>query len=560
MALKKQIIFLYLLYFISNKVPEYTEIKDQRIFFHLNNSDSSFYAFMKCSDDYEPEEDKPLKFDYQIIEIFYHYFFLDKKIGFKSDIIATTENENIFPDESIFNKSSNITESEYTEIDKNIDLGRYFRCRKEQINNTLIFVFYLKDKNDFNQTKEFWIERVKYNGYLKEGILNFNLEPLQVHLYKIPVYYELSNRFTIFTNSPFSTLFLREVGENISLYQSNLNLYYYLFDNTAEIFPDTWELFIVIYNPDNFTRNINMELKVAPGLYNFRSLSIDYFNREGYTYFEYISLVCIFGKEPGLFNISDRAQKYLFNGNIENIKNLTDLKSMENYRLISNGIIYSPKSFIILLIVDMNEYNYLYVSSPSIEDKGTEVSDLNFTYFKITQNNSIIITPKYPEQPYIIKLVSENNGIVIINNKVYNFTQDEIKIIEPNQKLNITSLNNHFIFAIKLQVLNNLIEYGKIGKEFIVSNNTDNKFIIFKFDNLIKSVLNIYIKYKNYVFYNYELVKDLNEIQKKYTESINYFFLDLSYCKKFDLNASCYLFIYFENITLNNPITIEITD
>lgn len=83
MALKKQIIFLYLLYFISNKVPEYTEIKDQRIFFHLNNSDASFYAFMKCSNDYEPEEDKPLKFDYQIIEIFYHYFFLNKKLVLK---------------------------------------------------------------------------------------------------------------------------------------------------------------------------------------------------------------------------------------------------------------------------------------------------------------------------------------------------------------------------------------------------------------------------------------------------------------------------------------------
>jgi len=62
MAKQEVIIFMYLLNFIVNKVPEYNEIKkNERIFFHLNNSDSSFYAFMKCSDDYEPKEDIPIQ-------------------------------------------------------------------------------------------------------------------------------------------------------------------------------------------------------------------------------------------------------------------------------------------------------------------------------------------------------------------------------------------------------------------------------------------------------------------------------------------------------------------
>jgi len=169
MAKQEVIIFMYLLNFIVNKVPEYNEIKkNERIFFHLNNSDSSFYAFMKCSDDYEPKEDIPIKKIGRIswiIEIIYHYFFLDKRIGFKADNIEKINNEIIFPDESEFNKNSNISESEYIDINEKTDLGRYFRCGKEQINNTLIFVFYLKDENNTNLTQEFWVERVKYNEY-----------------------------------------------------------------------------------------------------------------------------------------------------------------------------------------------------------------------------------------------------------------------------------------------------------------------------------------------------------------------------------------------------------
>ena len=488
----------------------------------------------------------------------YHYFFLDKRIGFKADNIENINNEIIFPDESEFNKNSNISESEYIDINEKTDLGRYFRCGKEQINNTLIFVFYLKDENNTNLTEEFWVERVKYNEYLKEEVLNIKLEPLQYYLYKIPSKYNENKINTFFTTSPYSILFLRQFNENIVKFQSNINLYFYRYhEYFVFYYPRVLELFFVIYNPDNFTRNIILEYKNAKELYSYRSWSIDYFFKKDFVpYLEHISLVCVFGDEPGLFNISNNANKYLFTGNIENVKNLTDLKYNDNYKLITNGIIYSPKPFIILLINDIGSQNGLYVTSPSIEDKGTEVSDLNFTYFKITQNNSLTITSKYPEQPYIIKLISDKNGTLIINNQVYNFTQEEIKIIEPNQKLNIISINNNLILAIKLKIVDSLIEYGKIGKQFNFSNNIDYKFIIFKLDNLNNSMLNIYISHKDDIFYNYGIVNDLNEIQKKNAELAGYFFLDLKYYKKF---KSCYFFIYFENITVENKVTIELT-
>ena len=46
--------------------------------------------------------------------------------------------------------------------------------------------------------------------------------------------------------------------------------------------------------------------------------------------------------------------------------------------------------------------------------------------------------------------------------------------------------------------------------------------------------------------------------KKKNTDNEKFFFIDLKYFKTFDLNRSCYFYFYFENITLENKVTIEI--
>ena len=85
----KNLIFIVLLfYFIKNKVPEYTEIKkDEILSFKLDNYNSTFYAYLNCSNDYEPEENR---------FAFEHYLRLDKKIKYNYDYFSI---ESGFPDE-----------------------------------------------------------------------------------------------------------------------------------------------------------------------------------------------------------------------------------------------------------------------------------------------------------------------------------------------------------------------------------------------------------------------------------------------------------------------------
>ena len=51
------------------------------------------------------------------------------------------------------------------------------------------------------------------------------------------------------------------------------------------------------------------------------------------------------------------------------------------------------------------------ISKIIIEEKGKELNELNFTYFKISKGNTLTFTSKNNNNHYVIKLVSDNNGL-----------------------------------------------------------------------------------------------------------------------------------------------------
>ena len=227
----KNIIFtiLFLFSFIENKIPDYFEIKREgKLDFKLANYNSSIYAYLNCSNDYEPDEN---------ITNLEHYLLIGQNIKFKNIIL---HKNSYFPDESEFNKNStNTSEPSYIDIDKNIILGSYYKCNEEEINNSLIyFVFYYNEENiqDFDDDKEFTVERVKFNPYLtndNQGIFNIKLKTNQINLYKIPIISKEETQYywfgyVLFTNCPYSVLFLNaSFSSNITKYLSNRYIYYF---------------------------------------------------------------------------------------------------------------------------------------------------------------------------------------------------------------------------------------------------------------------------------------------------------------------------------------------
>ena len=85
----------------------------------------------------------------------------------------------------------------------------------------------------------------------------------------------------------------------------------------------------------------------------------------------------------------------------------------------------------------------------------------------------------------IVKVLSQNKGIVLINDIKYNLNEyNQILEIDTNNNkiFKIKAIDNDFILAVKRQIKKEYIEYAQIEKNYQVPFNTDKKFIIYNLD------------------------------------------------------------------------------
>ena len=159
--MEKYILIFFLIGFVSNKIPEYVEMKSgEKINFTLENANSSFYAYLTWEEDYEEINYKDLYNDI-------HYIKLNKELDFT--YIFSDE----LPDETSFNKEDYF---DYIDLDQEkFKLESYLGLRKNEKNYTLYFEFFIREENIkyFDKKKEFSIEKVIYIPIFKKFDLNF---------------------------------------------------------------------------------------------------------------------------------------------------------------------------------------------------------------------------------------------------------------------------------------------------------------------------------------------------------------------------------------------------
>ena len=171
------------------------------------------------------------------------------------------------------------------------------------------------------------------------------------------------------------------------------------------------------------------------------------------------------------------AEKFIFDDNIEDIKSLDDLKNIKHYTPLSNGIIFSPKNFYIILV----KARHFYLKIKEINFTEEKVLDeFSFNYYKLSKNYSLFLKTKNENESIIIKLVSDNNGTVKINDKNYFFNKNDILILDIEKDFNITALDDDLIFAIKLKIPDEFIDNVNVGKNYLLRNNTNYKFIVYE--------------------------------------------------------------------------------
>lgn len=197
----------------------------------------------------------------------------------------------------------------------------------------------------------------------------------------------------------------------------------------------------------------------------------------------------------------------------------------------------------------------LKASITNIEEKEQALDYFQFKYFKVSKGNKLTFKSKFGDNPIIIKLVSNNNGRVIINNIEYYFEEGKIEIINLYEKENFTisSIDNNFIFAIKIKIPDNLICYKEFGKNYKLNDNETDKFIVFQINYFDYSGLKFLSNGTFSLFIN---VMNIDEIEKGVIS--HDFEIDFStYNKSENLGKKCYLVLYYENLYLNSNIIIE---
>lgn len=546
--------------------------KDQTLNFHFENKDDNYYAHLNYEEDYHGPGIEHQVFDINFL-----------KIDFRINVLYNIKSKNESNEE--YNN-----EMQIMDVNEKIKIGRYNKLKSGE---TLFLKFTLKDeyKDSFDKSQIFSVEMVNSSLiYLGESDLNefhsfeTNFKPKEVKIFKIPNFdidaidkidfekdhYEFCcfNLKNIFVNSPISAIFSDDKKLYYKLY-SNLLLYGLLFDSRYDKEEECLPLLdLIVYNEKDVNSNINIEYiinKKNNDLYPFNLTSRNsHFELIGKP-FRYANII---SDKPGIFNISQDGETIssYFDGDIESIKNINDFLDIKHYKYLPQGFFYSSRHYFILYIDSFSDSSFLRVNKINIEEKACEVNDLNFYYFKISKGNTLNFTSKFPQNPYILKLFSNEKGTVDINNKTYNFENGKIEIIQlkEDEILSITAIDGNFTFGIKCKIMEQFIDIAKVGENYTLSYNTNYKFIVYDINYYDYSSFYFKINYKNIqneMFYRYDFgLMDINEIQMKEDISkANWFYFYLSPYSKMKLNNKKFHFvIFFGNISENSSnITIE---
>ena len=294
-------------------------------------------------------------------------------------------------------------------------------------------------------------------------------------------------------------------------------------------------ILLFIYNPYE-KQNLSIEYKSKNENQFYRSLDLRKLDCTNYTsYGDYRNLFYM-SIEPGLYKIQDigKGNKYiyLFKDDINEIKNLTDLKYLKHYKYTREGYRYiSENNFIIM--ISSSKPIILEVEKTEIKEEIEDINIYNFKYFKISKGNTINFPLISDIENIIFKLVSNNSGTLIINNEKHTFNQtDYIKNIniQDYDNLIIKAIDNNFVFAIKLENPNVYFDSLPTGGEKSIIYNNAEKFLIYKIKNSFTNAIYISFDSNNYIYFTYELSEEINKdyVMNTVTKGDNILYHDFS--------------------------------
>jgi hypothetical protein len=540
-------------------IPIYHEIQKNSILtLNFTSNDTQEYAYINYQEDEGIIGEQSNK---------YHYLLINSNL---SVTCRSNYSNHTFPNSSEFNKDS-LNECLEMDYDLNYKIIRYNRVLN--INDKTLFVFYLSNLY-YGNSENYQIKRLLYHNELIDNkIYSENTSDIDIKLY----YFEINENNSenlIYISEPNNVIIYAEHIEK-QKYVKLENYYHFfkLYNNNNIESEGNFKHIIIIqkktYEQTVFNIGRKSDLEKKFNLINFTNQ------------YEEISSLC-YGSNIYILNSpSESIFKFpefsevsykLFKD--EFIK-FEDLINLSNYKEINNLDFYSKNKYAIYYITCNYGEHTLNFTNTLIKEENETIYLEQSTYFKISSNNNLTFDIVETNYQIVIKLLSED-GFFNINEKIYSFKQNEIKIINLNE-------NNTFIikkeenssdsfFEVKFLTPETLISYLDYPILFEVPTNTSKRFIIMKFNSTLINddfIYNVKISSNSQgiKYYQESGYKNLNEI------SVNKNFLSnlenskeikirlarLTFDLDLDNNNIYYHLFYFDNISPDTKLTINFT-
>ena len=540
-------------------IPIYHEIQKSSILtLNFASNDTQEYAYINYQEDDGIIGEQSNK---------YHYLLINSNL---SVTCRSNYSNHTFPNSSEFNKDS-LNECLEMDYDLNYKIIRYNRVLN--MNDKTLFVFYLSNLY-YGNSENYQIKRLLYHNELIDNkIYSENTSDIDIKLY----YFEINENNSenlIYISEPNNAIIYAEHIEKQKYVK--LENYYHFFklynNNNIESEGNFKHIIIIQKKPYqqtvfNIGRKSDLEKKFK--LINFTNQ------------YEEISSLCdgsniyiLNSPSESIFKFPEFSEVSYKLFKDEFIK-FEDLFNLSNYKEINNLDFYSKNKYAIYYITCNYGEHTLNFTNTLIKEENETIYLEQSTYFKISSNNNLTFDIVETNYQIVIKLLSED-GLFNINEIIYSFKQNEIKIINLNE-------NNTFIikkeenssdsfFEVKFLTPETLISYLDYPILFEVPTNTSKRFIIMKFNSTLINddfIYNVKISSNSQgiKYYQESGYKNLNEI------SVNKNFLSnlenskeikirlarLTFDLDLDNNNIYYHLFYFDNISPDTKLTINFT-
>ena len=437
------------------------------------------------------------------------------KINRELKVNCIIQNGNYPPEETSFNRDKLNPECQLSiELNNNKKLVSFPKSLTK--NDRVYFIFFLgnnnlgNDREDYLTETIYQIKRIAYPELLKvkDDPYELSLRKERTFIYLMKPEPENFNILSTLSNFNISIYGYKKdknfeqlgyIGENNFIFQLN---------DSLEL--DSNYTFIVINNEDE-------EIKKVQFSYNeqirLRTLNLAKTSSVDYTNFRTaLSLLQIYNPQQKILKFTHYADHWIrvLDENHSNMKQILDLSF---YKYIPQGYFYQPTEYTIFLINTGHRNNKFTVETVTLSNEPNSIEMDKFIYFQIFKGSSLSFNVNFPENKIIVKLMSTNNGNVLINGQNYQLTQQNqiLEIDNENKsKFTIKAVDKGFMLAVKSKISEKYIHYTNLP--FNVPTNNEKAFIAVKVD----------YNNKKYDYASFSIIDNNNKINNVFSSDFGF--------------------------------------